>query len=198
MKGGIKLMNKKLGILLVSLMMFSFVLGAQGNLGQGAIQTQNQGEDNQLEIQVQAGEYMNQAGEQMQIRADNGKSLKIMSGEVEAKTSMNMTQSQVQNKTKLHVKLSNGINAEIKIMPDTASETALARLSAKCNGNCTIELKESGNGNQTKAVYEVQAQKEARILGIVKTKMQVQAQIDAETGEVVQTKKPWWAFLASE
>lgn len=25
-----------------------------------------------------------------------------------------------------------------------------------------------------------------------------EAQIDAETGEVIQTKKPWWAFLASE
>jgi hypothetical protein len=28
--------------------------------------------------------------------------------------------------------------------------------------------------------------------------MQVQAQVDAENGEVIQTHKPWWAFLASE
>ena len=28
--------------------------------------------------------------------------------------------------------------------------------------------------------------------------MDVEAQVDAESGEVIQTKKPWWAFLASE
>ena len=29
-------------------------------------------------------------------------------------------------------------------------------------------------------------------------KMDVEAQVDAETGKVIRTKKPWWAFLASE
>jgi hypothetical protein len=28
--------------------------------------------------------------------------------------------------------------------------------------------------------------------------MQVQAQVDAETGEIIQVNKPWWAFLAVE
>jgi hypothetical protein len=28
--------------------------------------------------------------------------------------------------------------------------------------------------------------------------MQVSAQVDAENGEVIAVKKPWWAFLASE
>jgi hypothetical protein len=28
--------------------------------------------------------------------------------------------------------------------------------------------------------------------------MDVQAQVDAETGELLKVKKPWWAFLASE
>jgi len=28
--------------------------------------------------------------------------------------------------------------------------------------------------------------------------MDVSAQIDAETGEIIRVKKPWWAFLASE
>ena len=28
--------------------------------------------------------------------------------------------------------------------------------------------------------------------------MHVQAQIDAETGELIRAKKAWWAFLASE
>jgi hypothetical protein len=90
---------------------------------------------------------------------------------------------------------------EVKIMPDTASERALERLRLNvCSeeNNCSIELKEVGNGNQTKAAYEVKVEKQARVLGLFKTKMQVQAQVDAENGEVIQTKKPWWAFLASE
>lgn len=95
----------------------------------------------------------------------------------------------------------NGKNMEVKIMPDTASERALERLKLNvCSeeNNCSIELKEVGNGNQTKAAYEVKVEKQARVLGLFKTKMQVQAQVDAENGEVIQTKKPWWAFLASE
>jgi len=28
--------------------------------------------------------------------------------------------------------------------------------------------------------------------------MNVEAQVDAETGEIIRVKKPWWAFLASE
>lgn len=90
---------------------------------------------------------------------------------------------------------------EVKIMPDTASERALERLRLNvCSeeNNCSIELKEVGNGNQTKAAYEVKVEKQARVLGLFKTKIQVQAQVDAENGEVIQTKKPWWAFLASE
>ena len=86
-------------------------------------------------------------------------------------------------------------------MPDTASERALERLQLKtCSeeNGCSIELKEVGQGDQVKAAYEVQVQKQAKVLGLFKTKMQVQAQVDAENGEVISAKKPWWAFLASE
>lgn len=164
------------------------------------LSTQNQGEASQLQNQVQAqtGTYMNQAGQQMQIQTGEGNEVKLQSGNLEAKTTMTMTQEQVQNRTKLQVMLSNGMNAEVKVMPDTASETALARLGAKCEGNCTIELKEVGTGNQVKAAYEIKTQKQAKVLGLFQAKMQVQAQVDAENGEVIQTKKPWWAFLATE
>ncbi len=167
--------------------------GASSNeSGQGLevnteLSTQNKGEESQLQNQVQ-----------VQVQSGEGNELKIQSGNVEAKTNMNITSEQIQNKTQLKVKLSNGINAEIKIMPNTASETALARLGAKCENNCTIELKEVGNGNQTKVAYEIKTQKQAKVLGLFQAKMQVQAQVDAETGEVIQAKKPWWAFLATE
>ena len=111
-------------------------------------------------------------------------------------------QDQFENKTNLKTQLSNGKKAEIKVMPDTASEKAIEGLQLKvCNlseNNCQIELKEVGNGEQVKAAYEVKAQKETRVLGMFKTTMHVQTQIDAETGETIQSKKPWWAFLATK
>jgi len=228
LKGGQKIMKNILSILLVFVMAISLVFAAQGNIGTGqtdtgsdviqsgqgsgegaqtdiGLSTQNQGEEtqlqNQVQVKVQSGNYMNQAGEQMQIQTGQGNEVKLQSGNVEAKTTMIMTQEQVQNKTILKTQLSNGKNAEIKVMPDTASERAVERLQLKvCNSdnNCSIELKEVGSGEQVKVTYEIKAQKEARVLGMFKTKMQVQAQIDAETGEVLQSKKPWWAFLASE
>jgi hypothetical protein len=208
-------------ILLISLMTISLVVAANGTSGAGtanmdssgalqtgegngtqtSTETQNQGEETNLQnqVMVQSGNYENANGEQMQIQTENGFQLKV--GNAEAKSSMEISQVQSQNKTMLQAKLSNGMNAEIKVMPDTASETAIERLRLKvCSSenSCQIELKEVGTGEKIRAAYEVQAKKEAKVFGLFKTTMQVQAQIDAETGEVIQAKKPWWAFLASE
>ena len=106
---------------------------------------------------------------------------------------MQMFQEQAQNRTRLKVQLSNGRYSEIKVMPDVASEKALERLRLRvCTAerNCTIVLKEVGSGNQTKAAYEIQAERHARILGLFQAKMQVKAQVDAETGEVIKIGKP--------
>jgi hypothetical protein len=145
--------------------------------------TANAGEDSQLQ---DAG-----LGEQVREQARTGE----------------QTGEQVREQARLQVRteegvqkatLSNGRDAEIKIMPETASETAIARLQMKSCEGCVIELKEVGSGEQTRAAYEVQAQKQSRVLGIFKAQMQVRAEIDAENGEVIMTKKPWWAFLAAE
>jgi len=102
---------------------------------------------------------------------------------------------------KIKATLSNGKESLVKIMPSTASENAIKALRlhncVEAEG-CTIELKEVGNGNETKAAYEVKTQKEARVFGLFKAKMNVEAQIDAETGEVIQTKRPWWSRFAVE
>lgn len=103
--------------------------------------------------------------------------------------------SQVKIGTKIN--MSNGNNAEIRILPSTASATALARLKINCN-NCTIELKEVGSQNNKSIAYEIQGTKEAKLLGLFKTNMKVKAQINAESGEVIGVNKPFWAFLASE
>lgn len=78
---------------------------------------------------------------------------------------------------------------EIKVMPDTASESAIEKLSL--NKDVEIELKDTG-----KPVYEVVGSQEKRILGLFKTAVKVTTTLSAETGEIEKTKKPWWSFLA--
>lgn len=195
-------------ILLTSSIFAASITGSAVNKNQGTddsaeIQTaqQNQGEKSQIKNKIKEGEYTTENGKKLQImeKTEGGFTLGI--GQKSARTSMQISQEEVEGKTKLKTTLSNGKNTEIKIMPDTASETALARLRIKvCSeeNNCQIELKEVGQDEQTKVAYEMKAKKQARFLWMFKTQMQVQTQVDAENGEVIQTKKPWWAFLAKE
>lgn len=94
--------------------------------------------------------------------------------------------------------LSNGRKAEIKIMPETASATAIARLGEL---GFTIELKEVGKNTKDtsddKIVYELTGNKEGKFLGIFKIMASERVQVDAETGEVKKVIKPWWSFLAT-
>ena len=123
--------------------------------------------------------------------------------DVEANTTLEVEQESrlITGGTKLKVKLSNGNKADIKVMPDVASETALERLRLKvCSSenNCSIELKEVPVKNQKKAAYEIQVERHFKILSLFEAKARVKAQVDAETGEIIIVKKPWWAFLAIE
>lgn len=168
---------------------------------QQQIQTNNPEIGEQVRTQVQSGTLTMQNGKQVQVQTQSNNQVQLKTGNAEAQTSMKMTQEQTQTGTKLQVQLSNGQNAEVKVMPDAASEKALERLRIRvCSeeNQCQIELKEVGKGEEVKVAYEVKVQKQAKFLGLFKTKMQVQAQVDAENGEVIQEKRPWWAFLASE
>ncbi|MDP2947426.1 MAG: PepSY domain-containing protein [Nanoarchaeota archaeon] len=90
--------------------------------------------------------------------------------------------------------LSNGRKAEIKIMPETASAKAIEKLGEL---GFNITLKETGEGNSTKAVYELSSEKQGKFLGLFKTKGKVKVYVDTETGEIIKVRKPWWAFLAT-
>jgi len=96
----------------------------------------------------------------------------------------------IDNRTR-EFNLSNGRQAEIKVMPETASERAIERLGQL---NFTIKLKEVGN-NQT--AYELTSEKEGKMFGLFKIRGNVSIQVDAETGKVLKIRKPWWAFLAT-
>lgn len=172
-----------------------------GNGSELSVQTGNSGENSQLRVRIQDGEHMGENGQVIQVQTQAGNKVKIQAGGVSVECDCEMEQETSQNKTKLYAKLSNGANAEIKVMPNTASEQALERLRLKvCSSenNCSIELKEVGVGEKTQFAYELKTQKKAKVLGLFGAKMQVQAQVNAEDGEVIRISKPWWAFLASE
>jgi len=197
-------------VLLLSVFLFSFVVaqvgpgdgtGAEHDAvvaagGQNGSPTLGEGIG---AMKVMAGNYVGEMGEKMMIQNKANNRIRLEVGGVGVDCDCNMTQERIGSKTMLKTMLSNGRNAEIKVMPDKASETALQRLRLKnCEGNCSIELKEVGAGNRSRLAYEVKTQRNSRVFGLFGAKMRVEAQVDAETGEVIRVQKPWWAFLASE
>jgi len=142
---------------------------------------------------------LNISGRNITVKEFTDEQKEIIANKINAKTGLNLSIEDIDDKTMLRAYLSNGRYALVKIMPDTASETALNKMRAKCEiRNCSVELKEVGNKNDTKLAYEVRAQKESKILGLFRARMNVQARVDAETGEVISVKKPWWSFMAKE
>lgn len=165
---------------------------------QTAAEIQNQGNATQIraEERVRAGNYQVENGEQVEVQ-EGEKGLIMKTKNVEANLQLNLSQNTTGNKTRFTVHLSNGLNAEVKVMPDTASEMAIEVLKAKCEiNNCSIELKEVGSGNQSRAAYEMKVEKKVKVLGLFQAKIQESAQIDAENGNVIKVRRPWWAFLA--
>jgi glutamate 5-kinase len=184
---------KKICLLVVSVFLVGLAVAQQGVGGAEIGQA--------IKTKIQAGNYVSNEGENFQIQEGVQNQIRLKVQDAEAHTDLEIVPEQVQERTKLKVQLSNGRNAEIKIMPDVASERALERLKSNvCSveNNCSIELKEVGVGDQTRAAYEIKAEKQARVFGLFKTKMQIRAEVDAENGEVIRTRKPWWAVIATE
>ena len=145
------------------------------------------------------GSYVTEEGKHIDINVIN-ETASFRVNDSEARSDLNLSSNETDNHVHLYAHLSNGKNAEIKIMTDTASQTAIANLALKvCSqeNNCTIQLKEVGQGNETSPVYEVDAKKDTKVLGLFNARMNVQAQIDATTGNVTGVHKPWWAFMTS-
>ena len=169
---------------------------AQGGNGS---QVDSAGEGQKIQLQV--GEHIGVDGQHMTIRQESSNQIRLEVGERSATSSMKINQEMVNGQTKLSAQLSNGRNVEIKVMPDAASDVALQGLRLKtCSEEkgCSIELKEVGAGEKANLAYEVRTQGQSKVLGLFGANMQVQAQVDAETGKLLEVNKPWWAFLATE
>ena len=115
------------------------------------------------------------------INADGSVILKrnIIVNEKEVESSLNILGKFEDNKVKLKAQLSNGDEQEIKIMPDEASEIALEKLKSE---GFNIELKEVGEGDNLRAVYIAEEEKDGRLFGLFKITLKSEAQIDSETG----------------
>ena len=99
----------------------------------------------------------------------------------------------------LRAHLSNGRYALVKVLPAQASATAQAKLNLTCfERNCTVELKEHEVKKEKKLFYEVKMERKSKLFGFIKAQQKVRVDIDAETGTVIKTHIPWWAFLARE
>ncbi|MBT3642848.1 hypothetical protein HN604_03390 [archaeon] len=195
-------MKKEIGFLLMSVFLIGMVFAAQGE-GTEAVAINYQGGAEKVTgiQQIKAGNYLVASGEQIQIKEQAQNQFKLEVGDAFAHFEGKMTQEQVGEKIKLMTQLKNGKNVEVKIMPDVASETALEKLRLKnCveSEGCLIELKEVGQGEDAKLSYELKTQRQSKIFGLFKARMKVEAQVDAQTGELIDSKKPWWAFLATE
>ena len=202
MKGGV--IMKKIGIFFVfAFLAFSLVGAAElgtrdgtGLLHDEVIAAGGQGgEGFGGRMMIQDGEYLNEMGQAMKIQSE-GNQIRLQVGEHMANCEeCNLTQEMVQNRSRIYAQLSNGNQAEIKFMPDVASERALERLQLNTCENCTIELKEVGSGAGTAMAYSVKTRTNAKVFGIFNTNVDAEVEVDAETGEVLRTRKPWWAVL---
>ena len=47
-------------------------------------------------------------------------------------------------------------------------------------------------------IYQIQAEKRARLFGFISARARINAEIDSETGEVLRVRRPWWNFLAAD
>src|SRR3989338_7627683 len=111
----------------------------------------------------------------------------------EVNTELSVKQEIKNNKTILKAELSTGVEQEIIVLPDEALEIALNEI--KSANNFTFEIKEIADGETRKAVFQAKALKSGRLLGIFNTEVDLEALIDTETGKIIKTNRPWWAFL---
>lgn len=86
----------------------------------------------------------------------------------------------------LYLETSAGLK-QVKILPKQASIAFSEITEVK-----EIELKQEA----AKPVYAVKGTKKAKLLFIFPVTVKIETKIDAENGEIIAVKKPWWSFLA--
>jgi len=91
---------------------------------------------------------------------------------------------------KLYGTFGNNETREIKMLPDQVKEKIRENLSKQL-GNENITLDKNGT-------YQYQGEKNVTLFLFFHIKEKINAQLDSATGQVIQLKKPWWAFLTKD
>lgn len=189
------------------LMSAILLVGVLGITGLTSAQT-DEGEEVEVEgvtgtsgpVRIAVGEGNN---DRVRVEKEAGSNRKIIvrsaeaQGEVEVETILEVEAGEENGEPVLKVATENG-EVSVKIMPDVASERALEALSLNaCNeeDGCRIVLKDVGQGSGD-IRYEVSAEKDVRVLGIFDAQMLVSAEVDADSGAIVEINRPWWAIFA--
>jgi hypothetical protein len=126
---------------------------------------------------------------------ENGKPnqiMRIQGKNTEARTKLRLRMVEEHNQSKIRIRLSNGDETTVNIMPDEIYEKVRKRLNTK---NISLELEEKIHKNIPRVIYNIKANKNGRFLGIFKTKIRLEGEIDSETGEVLKMHAPWWSAL---
>lgn len=84
----------------------------------------------------------------------------------------------------------NNETKRIKILPDQVRERIEEKIQKRLE-NENITLGEDG-------VYRYEAKKRARLFFIFPVRERIQAEINPETGKIIQIRNPWWGFLAKD
>ncbi len=127
----------------------------------------------------------------IEIEGDNvKKKIKVTSGDEEYEVETELEVEEDESKEKIKVKSSSGAQKLINVMPNDAFNIAMQELGSE---DITLVLSEVDG----EIVYAAETEKEGKLLGIIKKKMKLEMEIDAETGEIIKIKKKWWAIFVS-
>ncbi len=72
------------------------------------------------------------------------------------------------------------------------------QIQSKINARIRAKIEEYNITLDEDGYYRVQTKKKARLFLIVPVREKVKAQVDAETGEIIRVRNPWWGFLARD
>jgi len=132
----------------------------------------------------------------------------IESGEVRATTRRRISV----RKNKVFIETAAAEKREIKIMPSRVKEIMEARAGKVPSTAAELEVGdvETPSGilrpkitvkkielavEEDKPVYNVESEEDGKLFAFIPVKLKVKSKVDATSGIVEQTKRPWWSFL---
>jgi len=157
-------------------------------------------ERNRLKVrtQIQAGECPENCtctGSVIKCEIEGGREMRVMAGEsgnvvviskdVNASTNVTL----YHHNGKIYGNFRNNETKEI-ILPDEAQSRLQEQLRTRAEvRNMTLD---------DEGIYRIKAYKRARLFWMISVQKRVEANVDAETGEIIRMRVPWWSFLAKD